>query len=848
VGDVSENKLTRDEARTRASLLSGLSYDIALDLTTGEETFGCTTTIRFRCNDPGTSTFVDLVAPEVSDASLNGRPLPGEAFDGNRLQLDGLGTDNELTVRARCAYEHTGVGLHRFVDPVDESVYLFTHFEPFDAHRVYPCFDQPDLKAVFELAVRAPAGWSVVANTPAVKQPAEGEAGEWAFAPTPLLPTYVTAVVAGPYHVERGSHRGVDLGVYCRQSLAEHLDANEIVEVTAQGLDFFEQVFDRKYPFEKYDQVFVPEFNAGAMENAACVTFLEAYVFRSKVTDAERERRAETVLHELAHMWFGDLVTMRWWDDLWLNESFATYASILAQAEATRFRGAWTTFTNAWKTWAYRQDQLPTTHPIAADMVDTDAVHVNFDGITYAKGASVLRQLVAWVGDDAFRRGCADYFRRHEWANTELADFLAALEETSGRDLDEWSARWLETAGVNTIRAAFETTPAPPGEASSFSSFALVQTAPPEHSVLRPHRIAVGLYDLADGMITRRHRVELDVDSERTDVPDLAGRPVPDLVLVNDGDLAYTKIRFDDGSLTTVTAHLGRIVDPLARSLCWAATWDMLRDADLPARRYLDVVLGNIATESEISVITSLLTQASSAVLVFGAPRHRPEGRLRLTGAAWREMGAAPPGSDHQLAWARAFVGAARDEAHLAQVRGLVDGSVTVDGLAIDTEFRWHVVESLAAAGALDDDAIDAEAERDPTDNGLRHAATARAARPVPAAKARAWDAIVDPATALATLRAYVRGFQQPDQEDLLAPYVEPYFQALGPMWRERGQEVALTFASSMYPAAVATPEVVARTDAELASGIDVAPIRRLLLEGKDQVERVLRTRAADQD
>ncbi|TML91640.1 MAG: aminopeptidase N [Actinobacteria bacterium] len=843
---MSENNLTRDEARTRASLLSDLSYDIALDLTTGEETFGCTTTIRFRCREPGASTFVDLVAPEVTSAALNGRPLRAGAFDGNRIHVDELDADNVLTVRARCAYEHTGVGLHRFVDPVDGSVYLFTHFEPFDAHRVYPCFDQPDLKAVFALAVRAPAGWLVVANTPAVKQPVEGEAGDWTFAPTFLLPTYITAVVAGPYHVERSSHRGIDLGVYCRQSLAEHLDAGEIVEVTAQGLDFYERVFDHKYPFEKYDQVFVPEFNAGAMENAACVTFLEAYVFRSKVTDAERERRAETILHELAHMWFGDLVTMRWWDDLWLNESFATYASILAQAEATRFRGSWTTFANAWKTWAYRQDQLPTTHPIAADMVDTDAVHVNFDGITYAKGASVLRQLVAWVGDEAFLRGCADYFRRHEWANTELADFLAALEETSGRDLDDWSARWLETAGVNTVQASFDTA-AGSGQTPCFSSFAVVQTAPPGHDVLRPHRIAIGLYDRDGEQLTRHQRVEIDVDGERTVVPELDGRQVPDLVLVNDDDLAYTKVRFDERSLATVTAHLGRIVDPLARSLCWAATWDMLRDAELSARRYLDVVLGNIATESEISVITSLLTQAASAVLVLGAPPHREQGRLRLAGAAWHELGAAPPRSDHQLAWARAFVAAARDEAHLNHACGLLDGAVTVDGLTIDTEFRWHVIESLAAAGALDVATIDAEAERDPTDAGLRHAAAARAARPDPAAKAAAWDAIKDPATALAMLRAHVRGFQQPDQEDLLTPYVDPYFDALGPMWRERGQEVALTFAGTMYPAAVATPEVVARTDAELTSGIDVPPIRRLLLEGKDQVERVLRTRAADQ-
>jgi aminopeptidase N len=843
---VSDNNLTRDEARNRAGLLTDLSYDVALDVTTGDETFGSETHIRFACREPGAATFIDLVARELTSAVLNGRPLPATAFDGNRLQLDGLKRDNELTVVARCAYEHTGVGLHRFVDPVDSGVYLFTHFEPFDAHRVYPCFDQPDLKATFALSVRAPTSWKVIANTPVVSQPAEGDAGTWVFATTPLLPTYITAVVAGPYHRERDSRGDIELGVYCRQSLAPHLDAGEILEITTQGLDFFERAFERQYPFAKYDQIFVPEFNAGAMENAGCVTFLESYVFRSKVTDAERERRAETILHELAHMWFGNLVTMRWWDDLWLNESFATYASILAQAEATRFRGSWTTFANAWKTWAYRQDQLPTTHPIAADMVDTDAVHVNFDGITYAKGASVLRQLVAWVGDKPFLHGCANYFRTHEWANTELVDFLAALEETSGRELDPWSRVWLETAGVNTMRARFETAGGG-GEPPHFASFAVEQTAPRENNVLRPHRIAIGLYDLNGSELVQRQRVELDIDGARTPVPELEGRPVPDLVLVNDGDYAYTKIRLDERSLATVTQHLGRLGDPLARSLCWSAAWDMLRDAELPARRYLDLVLANIGAETEISVVANLLTQATSAVVVLGAPAHRAAGRNRVAEVAWRELHRATAGSDHQLAWARAFVGSARGEPHRAAVIGLLDGSVGVDGLTVDTEFRWHVVESLAAAGALDDAAIAAETDRDPTDAGLRHAATARAARPDAGAKAAAWAAIVDdPTTPLATQRAHMRGFQQPDQEDLLAPYVEKYFAAIGPMWRERGQEVALTFAANMYPASVVTDAMVARTDTELASGIDVPPIRRLLLEGKDQMERLLRTRAAD--
>jgi aminopeptidase N len=836
---MSENNLTRDEAQARARLVSDLDYDVALDLR-GEERFRSETRIRFRCPEAGEGTFVDLTAPGVVEAVLNGQRLSASAsaFDGNRLRLPSLAGDNELRVVADIPYEHTGVGLHRFTDPADNEVYLHTQFEPFDAHRVFACFDQPDLKGTFRFSALAPPGWEVVSGGRVAERPAEGGEGWWRFETTPRISTYITALVAGPYQAVTRRHGEVDLGLYCRRSLAQYLDADEIFDVTAAGFDFFEEVFGQTYPFSKYDQCFVPEFNFGAMENAGCVTFSERHLFRSKVTEAEREARADTILHELAHMWFGDLVTMRWWDDLWLNESFATFASHLAMVEATRFRQAWTTFASNWKTWAYRQDQLPTTHPIVADAPDVETTKTNFDGITYAKGASVLRQLVAWVGQEEFLAGVRNYFGRHAWGNTELRDFLAALEETSGRELKSWSEQWLETAGVNTLRAGFET-----DDSGNLHSFVVEQEAPPEWPTLRPHRLAVGLYDRVDGGLRLRESVELDVVGHRTIVEALVGRPAADLVLINHGDLAYAKIRLDEASLGVVSSGLAQLDDPLDRALCWAATWDMLRDAELAARRYLALVLDNLGGEGEISVVTGLLRQAETAAVIYGDPANREPARRRL--AEWTEaaMDGAGAGGDQQLAFARAFAAAARGPDHLARVAGLLDGSAAVAGLEVDTELRWHLVRSLAAAGAAGEDLIAAEEDRDRTDAGHRHAAAARASRPDPDAKAVAWRALVEGDLPLATMRAIMGGFRQPDQELLLAAYTQPYFEALGPIWERRGPDVAMSFTESLYPLGGGAVQL---TDAHLATANPPAPVRRLLLEGRDQALRVARARACD--
>ncbi len=794
--------------------------------------------MRFACVEPGSATHLDLTAPRVVRATLNGAEVDLAGFDGHRLALTGLAADNELVVEADCAYMRTGEGLHRFVDPVDGGVYLYTQFETFDAHRMYGCFDQPDLKAVFRFVVHAPQEWTCVSGGAG----SSDGAGTWTFAETQRMSTYITALVAGPYHAVHTTHDGIDLGLFCRASLAEHLDAEELFLVTRQGFDYFHEVFGYRYPFGKYDQLFVPEFNAGAMENAGAVTFLEDYVFRSKVTDAAYERRAETILHEMAHMWFGDLVTMRWWDDLWLNESFATYMSVLAQATATRWSNAWTTFANTEKTWAYRQDQLPSTHPIAADMVDIDAVKVNFDGITYAKGASVLKQLVAWVGQDAFLAGLRTYFVQHAFGNTELPDLLSQLEAASGRDLSAFSAQWLETAGVNTLRADFET--APDG---TFTAFSLLQEAPDAWPTLRNHRVAVGLYDLVDGRLVRTGREELDVVGAKTEVPGLVGRPQPDLVLVNDDDLTFAKVRLDPRSLQTLVQHVGAIEESLPRALAWAAAWDMTRDAEMPARDYLALVLAGIGSETDIGLVQSLIRQATSAVTMFADPAWAPTGAARLAAFATAELGRATPGGDVQLAWARALGSTAADDDQIALVEGLLDGGRELPGLAVDTELRWHLLRRLAVLGRLDDARIAAELDRDPTAAGERHAAAARASLPTPQAKDAAWAlAVEDESLTNAVQSSVIGGFWHAEQRDLLEPFVDRYFACLDDVWAHRTTEMAQNVVVGLYPSLVVDRSVVARTDAYLDGRQTPAALRRMLLEGRDSIVRALRARERD--
>ncbi|PFG42671.1 aminopeptidase N [Isoptericola jiangsuensis] len=849
--------LTRAEAIERAAVVHGVeSYAIDLDLTTGAETFSSTTVLRFTATE-GASTFLDLVAPTVREVVLNGRALDVAAvFADSRIALTDLAAENEVRVVADCAYMNTGEGLHRFVDPVDGEVYLYTQFEVPDARRVFATFEQPDLKAPFQLSVTAPARWHVVSNqptpepTPAVHATdAAVETARWEFGATPRISSYLVALVAGPYAVERGEVTSADgrvipLGVFCRSSLSAHLDADAIMETTRQGFAFYEETFGVPYPFDKYDQLFVPEYNMGAMENPGCVTFTESYVFRSKVTDAVRERRVVTILHELAHMWFGDLVTMKWWNDLWLNESFAEYASTLATAEATEWEAAWTTFNAMEKTWAYRQDQLPSTHPIVAAINDLEDVQVNFDGITYAKGASVLKQLVAWVGRDEFISGVSAYFRKHAWGNTELTDLLVELEATSGRDLTAWSKIWLETAGVNTLRPEIGT-----DADGVVTSFAITQTAPADHPTIRPHRLGIGFYDLdASGAVVRTRSVHVDVDGERTEIPELVGVDRPGLVLVNDDDLAYAKVRLDDASLAFAVEHLSRIADPLARSLVWGSVWDAVRDGETPASAYVDLVLGNIAAETESTTVRTTLAQLGLAARSYVAPARRAAVAERVGDTLWRLAQAADAGSDLQLQLVKYFAALSSTSAHVAPLRGLLDGSVTLDGLTVDTDLRWELLEGLVLLGDADETEIDAALAADDTATGRQAAARARAAVPTVEAKERAFASVVDDADAPnAIIRATAAGFVHVVDPTVLAPFAQRYVDALLPVWETRSYHIAEELIEGLYPAPLASVELRDAARGWLDAHPDAAAaLRRMVVEGLAGTERALAAQAAD--
>ena len=850
--------LTRLEAADRSATVHTQSYDVTLDLTRGETVFGSSTTARFT-STPGSSTFIDLIAPVVHSISLNGRALdPAEVYADSRITLTGLAADNELVVIADCAYMHTGEGLHRFTDPADGETYLYSQFEVPDSRRVFAVFEQPDLKASFTFTVTTPSSWTVLSNSPTPEPtPTENSDGSddahtFAFAPTEPMSSYVTAIVAGPYMGATDEYvasdgRTVPLGVYCRKSLVEHMDSAEILDLTKRGFAYYEDLFATPYAFTKYDQIFVPEFNAGAMENAGCVTHRDDYIFRSRPVEARVERRAVTILHELAHMWFGDLVTMRWWDDLWLNESFAEWASHFAADEIARKHGTganpWASFSNERKAWAYLQDQLSTTHPIAADMSDLEKVEQNFDGITYAKGASVLKLLVSFVGIEAFTKGVGNYFRKHAHGNTTLTDLLTELEATSGRDLSWFTGQWLESAGVNTLRAEFEV-----DETGTFTRFAIVQTAPEAWPTLRTHRLGIGIYANTDNGLERVDYVETDISGERTDVPDLVGRPRRDVVLLNDGDLTFAKVRLDEMSRNALVAGIDRLTDPLARAVTWSLFWDSVRDAEIAPQELVSLALQGIGSEKDMAAIATVLAQAAVCSGRFMAPELREAANMKLVTGLAGLLKDAEPGSDAQLIIAKTLIGVARSESACELIRGWLQDEEVPTDLAVDTEVRWLIVTTLARRGVFGEEEITAELERDNTNTGAERAAGARAGLPTVEAKAEAWRlATADPDIPNETHRSIAVGFINYGQEDVLAPYVDAYAKLAEVIskredgWETRGYAAIGAVLRWLFPETLATADVIERFRRYLAEGEPTDQVRRLLSERLDEAERNLR-------
>ncbi|MFG2058876.1 aminopeptidase N [Micromonospora sp. NPDC048930] len=829
--------LTRVEATARGALITVESYQVDLDLTGADERFRSTVTIRFRAT-PGAETFAEVKPAKLLRVRLNDRDLDPAALDDNRLPLTGLAATNTLTVEAEMAYSNTGEGVHRFVDPADGETYLYAMSFLDDVQRIFAAFDQPDLKAPVTLSVTAPPEWTVAANGAVAARPAPGR---WEFATTAPLATYFFSLIAGPWHVRQDEHDGIPLGIYCRRSLAAHLDADadEIFTVTRQCLDRFHQLFAERYPFGKYDQAFVPEFNAGAMENPGLVTIRDDYVFRSAVTDTQRELRATTIAHEMAHMWFGDLVTMRWWDDLWLNESFAEYLGTRVTAEATRFGQAWTTFAMRRKAWGYAADQRPSTHPVAPEEV-ADAAQglLNFDGISYAKGASVLRQLVAWLGDDAFLAGLNAHFAKHRFGNATLADLLDSLGAASGRDLSDWAERWLRRPQVNTLRMVTAV-----DADGRWTEAAVVQTAPEAYPVLRPHRIGVARY----GTDTPAHRFEVDLDPDtdhgRTALAELVGQPATGLLLPNAGDLTFAKIRLDAASADAVPMVLPGLDDPLARALLWGEALDAATDGERPVAAVVALIAAALPAETEVIIAEDVLTLSRSLVDRYLEPLARDAALLRIAGACAALLATAPAGGSLQLAAARGLIGATADAGLLA---GWLAGEGVPEGLAVDADLRWALLYRLVVLGAAGAPEIAAEAAADRSATGAEQAARCRAALPDADAKRVAWEIITSNAELSNRLvEATAEGFWQPEQAELTAGYVARYFADMPAAARLRTPWTADRVATLAFPR-YAVAEPTRELAAALLARDDLTPgLRRRVVDLDDDLRRALVARTA---
>ena len=839
--------ISRAEALERSEHLAVESYEVFLDVTKPGDTFFARSTIKFTCNKTGYSTFVDTLAQRVISSTLNGAAVDTSAFDGQTIYLSNLQADNLLVVEVESLYSKTGEGLQKSVDPADNETYLYSQGETAHIRKMYPCFDQPNLKATFNLSVLAPSHWEVVSNNPVAEVRPDGDSKFWQFTTTPRISTYITAMIAGPYHHVHDTYEGekiVPLGIYCRKSLAENLDPEEIFQHTKEGFAYFEQIFGLAYPFEKYDQVAVLDFNWGAMENAGVVTFREeVLVFRSRVTDRARERRAHVILHEMAHMWFGNMVTMYWWDDLWLNESFAEWTSYLALTEGTRFKNGWTSFICNGTSWAYNQDQLISTHPIAVAMPDIESVNANFDGISYAKGSSVLHQLSAYVGRDNFIKGLRQYFTKFAWQNTQLTDLLAELKATSNRDLDAWSATWLKTAGINTMHPILEESE------GVYSKVAIKQDAPviPAGSTeIRPHRIAIALYDLISGQLVARRRTEIDITGEYTEIPEFTNEKVADLFLINDGGLGYTKIRFDARSIETLMLNLGKITDPIARTLAWVGVWDMWRDAEIATHDFARLLIEGLKTEPLISLVTGLGNDLVSALEIHTAPDRREALRGEIASELETILKSSTPGSDIQLQLAKVFAAISTTPEQIAFTRAMLNGEL--NGLVIDRDLRWYFIKTLAEKGAISNSEIEDALAADNTVNGQLSHAEAVAALPDAAGKRETWKRLTEEQISTSQREHVSRGFMRPRQSEILESFVNPYFDSLLKMWNSTSYEEASASVELLYPKYVITQGTLDTTDAWLAGAGASAPggLRRIVLEGRDALSRSLRIQVRD--
>jgi aminopeptidase N len=837
--------LTQVAARDRAELIDVSGYDVSLDLAgESENSFRCTSTVTFACRRPGADVVVDVAAERLVTATLNGVAVPIDGYDSEHgLTIRGVAAENVLTIIGDFGFTAGVRGMVRAVDPADKEVYLFTSFEPAAAQLVFACFDQPDLKATFTFHVRIPTRWRAVSNMPeASREPTDATSMTVHFEPTPRMSTYLAVVCAGPFAEVRSSAYGRDLGVFCRPSMVEHLDADEVFDITRRGMDHFEKHFGQPYPLPKYDHVSVPGY-PGAMENFGCITFGERLlIFRSAPTTQQLTTRAAIILHELAHMWFGDLVTMRWWDDLWLNEAFATWAAYWSMAEATELPEPWAVFALDVKKGGIEADQLSSTHPVCAEIPDVEATENNFDAITYRKGASVLKQLSAYVGIDTFTAALRSYFAERAWGNAVFDDLLAALVAASGRPVREFATVWLNTSQVNTLRPLVHL-----DDEGRYADVVIAQEAPEGHPTLRTHRIAIGLYDRDDGRLVRRERLELDVAGERTEVPSLQGIPAADVLLLNDDDLTYAKVRLDPRSMSTVLGHIGGFSSALPRAICWLAAVDMVSDAEMRARDFVTLVLNGLPAEHSADLVSSVLVAVDQALDLYADPTWAPQGWIAVAGMCRSAAYAAEPGSPLQLTWVRAFASAARDDADLAVLRDWYAGTDLPPGVVLDADLRWQLLRGLVAGGAAGLPEIEAEAERDNSISGRVQESISRALIPTIEAKQAAWRTITeDTSMPLETRLHAAHWYGHPAHTAATPDHVAQYLSTIDRLWTEQGSEIGRLFSSIAFPRAQVSEETVAALTAWESSGKHPPTLQRSVAEGRDQIRRALAARACD--
>ena len=857
--------LTQAEAAARAAAVSGVSYSIRLGLTAGSVSFTGRADVRFTLSQSAEgSIFLCFRGQTIQAMRLNGSDVATPAWNGYRLTLDqGLlkrGAENRLEVEYENAFDTGGDGVFRFVDPEDGAEYIYTNFEPYEAHRMAPLFDQPDIKARLTLEVLAPSEWVVLANgAERAAGPVEADGRTLrTFTETPPLSTYLFAMTAGAFVGERrelrlpGRAEAIPVGLWSRRSLATHLEHDRFHEMTEQAFLYFGALFGREYPFDKLDHVFAPEFATGAMENVGLIIYHEQYLFRSRPTASDITSLTEVVFHEIAHMWFGNLVTMRWWDDLWLNESFATYVSYLCLTEGAPYPDAWRDFNVQLKGWALREDDAPTTHPIAGSVLDTDQTFLNFDGITYGKGGAVLKQLGARLGREGFAAGLRLYFQRHAFANATLADFLAALEEGSGVPLADWSAQWLRTSGPN--RFAAEVAEGPGGSIASLSVRQEVVSGDP---VLRQHLMRIALiYPDRSGVRIEGH--ELLLDGERAHVPSATGRPLPLAVIPNHDDLAVGKIALDAATIRFATERLEEIPDGLLRQVTWTAMWELVRDGSFSASDYAALLVARLPEERDASIVQQIVESTLGSLLL----RYLPDGERERWGSRIVEVARArlARGGDEgtRIVWSRILVLASVTPRDIEESWQVAAGETPLEGVEIDQDHRWTLLIRGASHGLPQRAArLRAEAERDPSDRGERALLSAAAAEPSIPAKRAAWEKILTPSGhgSVSRTLAATAGFAWPWQRELLAPYQPLLADALQTLGASD-----VTFARDWFRAAsfgfwgdpVGMLEVADKLIDRLGDptsgvpAVDAARLRRFTLTERDALVRILRQRRGE--